>query len=306
MEQIEFLTGEATRLAALGAAARQRGDRSTEETCFREALDLALQVADLAGKAGLSATRLATLRMAAGFALDCGDTNEARRLMTDAMSVDHSPARVDEWEQVKDPAAWSEAWLVAAVRLDPPDPAALDELVCRHWKPLFGRCQILTVHHEKAHDLAQEVWNRLLRNRHALKTGGNFRAYLMTIATNLWRDSHRSARRAGPLAENRLESLDTSLSHDDSEGPTLLEGIPDLRTLAPDDQALLSLDIDQALKMLAPQLREVLVARYIDGESCAEIGRRYGRTEQSISGWIRQAAREMRAHLQGADVAVEV
>jgi len=41
----------------------------------------------------------------------------------------------------------------------------------------------------------------------------------------------------------------------------------------------------------------VLVSRFLADESCAEIGRRYGRTEQTVSGWIRQAIQEMKTFL---------
>ena len=54
---------------------------------------------------------------------------------------------------------------------------------------------------------------------------------------------------------------------------------------------------DQALARLAPQMRDVLVSRFLADESCAEIGRRYGRTEQSVSGWVRQAVQEMKIFL---------
>jgi RNA polymerase sigma factor (sigma-70 family) len=121
----------------------------------------------------------------------------------------------------------------------------------------------------------------------------------MTIATNLWRDWHRSARRAGPMADHRLESLEVAHPNDDGESLPLVDRIADPKALSPEEQALLAMDIDQALEHLTPQLREVLVARFITGESCAEIGQRYGRTEQSISGWVRQALREMKLHLQG-------
>ena len=80
----------------------------------------------------------------------------------------------------------------------------------------------------------------------------------------------------------------------------LADRIPDIKALSPKDQTLLAIDIDEALEQLTPQLREVLVARFINGESCAEIGRRFGRTEQCISGWVRQALREVKLHLEAA------
>jgi RNA polymerase sigma-70 factor (ECF subfamily) len=214
--------------------------------------------------------------------------------------ADPSCAATEEWAQSSDVATRPDAWLIAAVRRDPPDEQALDALVERYWKPLFGRCQMLTLNHERAGDLAQEAWCRLLRARHSLKPEGNFAAYLMTVATNLWRDSHRSARRAGPLADHRMASLDADLPGDDGGTTVLVDVLPDLNALDAGEQALLRLDIDRALAQLTPLLRDVLVARFLAGESCAEIGRRYGRTEQTISGWVREAIREMRLQLEGS------
>jgi len=240
------------------------------------------------------------LREAARFALDCGEAEEARRLMDEAFSAEASTKFEDEWAQLRDVTAWPDAWLIAAVRRDPPDEQALDALANRYWKPLFGRCQLLTLNHQKANDLAQEAWCRVLRARQALKPGGNFPAYLTTIATNLWRDWYRAARRAGPMADNRLESLDAAYPNEDGESAALVDRIADPKALPLEEQTLLAIDIDKALEHLTPQLRDVLVARYITGESCAEIGQRYKRTEQSISGWVRQALREMKLHLEGA------
>jgi RNA polymerase sigma-70 factor (ECF subfamily) len=197
-------------------------------------------------------------------------------------------------------SAWPDAWLIASIRHDPPNELALDELANRYWKSLFGRCHLLTLNHQKAADLAQEAWCRVLRSRHALKADGNFPAYLTTVATNLWRDSYRSAQRAGPMADHCLQSLDAAHPNESGEPLALVERIPDLRALSPADQTSLAMDIDNALEQLTPHLREVLVARFITGESCAEIGQRYRRTEQSVNGWVRQALRQMKLHLEAA------
>jgi len=195
-------------------------------------------------------------------------------------------------------AFWSDAELVSAVRCEPPNEVALDTLVSRYWDALFARCQMLTLNREKALDLAQAAWCKLLRKRQALKPDGNFPAYLNRIATNLFRDSYRAARRAGALADYRMESLDHAYSNESGEVGALVDIVPDLKSLEMEDQTLLAIDIDRALERLTPQLREVLVARFIDGESCAEIGRRYGRTEQSVSGWVREALQQMKVHLE--------
>ena len=296
----ESLLSRATSLGSLGAAARQQGEEVAAAAHFREAFGLALDAANQATDGGSHRARLDTLRAAARFALDCGEVTDARRLMNEAFSVEASTKFADEWTQLRDVAAWPDTWLIAAVRRDPPDVQALDALANRYWKTLFGRCQLLTLNHQKAGDLAQEAWCRVLRVRHALKPGGNFPAYLTTIATNLWRDWYRSAQRAGDMADHRLESLDAAHPNEDGETVALIDRIPDLKALSPEDQTLLAMDIDKALEQLTPQRREVLVARFINGESCAEIGQRYGRTEQSISGWVRQALKEVKLHLEAA------
>ena len=297
-DKIESLMSRAASLGSLGAVAREQGDERAADAHFREALKLASDAASQGAVGRSHSVRLDALRAAAGFALDCGEVMEARRLIDEAFSAEASTRFADEWAQLRDVTVWPEAWLIAAVRHDPPDVQALDALANRYWKSLFGRCQLLTANREKASDLAQEAWCRVLRTRHALKPGGNLPAYLTTIATNLWRDWYRSARRAGPMADARLESLDAANPNEDGEGVALVDRIPDLRALPPEEQTLLAMDIDNALEHLTPQLREVLVARFIIGESCAEIGQRYGRTEQSISGWVRQALREMRLYLE--------
>ena len=299
-DQIERLMSQAASLGSLGIVARHQGGEAAADAHFRQAFGLALEAANQATDGESHSARLDALRAAARFALDCGEVMKARRLIDETFSAEASTKFAEEWAQLRDVTAWPDTWLIAAVRRDPPDVQALDALADRYWKVLFGRCQLLTLNHQKASDLAQEAWCRVLRTRHALKPGGNFPAYLTTVATNLWRDRYRSAQRAGAMADHRLESLDAAYPNEDGESVALVDRISDLKALSPEDQTLLAMDIDKALEQLTPQLREVLVARFINGESCAEIGQRYGRTEQCISGWVRQALREMKLQLQGA------
>jgi len=229
-------------------------------------------------------------------ALERGDAAEARRLAADAFGGGEGTAAA--WRaQVRDVASWPDAWLIAATRRDPPDEAALDALVGRYWKPLVGRCELLALDRQRAGDLAQETWYRVLRARRALEPNGNFPGYLMTIATNLWRDWNRAARRAGPMADDRVASIDAALPADDGDTLILADVLPDLDALHADEQAALRMDVDRALERLGPRSRDVLTARFLGGESCAEIGRRYGRTEQTASAWVRQAVREMKLYL---------
>jgi RNA polymerase sigma-70 factor (ECF subfamily) len=195
------------------------------------------------------------------------------------------------------PSTWPDAWLINAIRRDQPDEEALSALVNRYWKPLYARCRMLTVDPDGARDLAQESWLRVLRARHSIEPDGHFQAYITTIATNLWRDMNRAAVRAGPMADGRIASLDSPIRADDGDSIPLINVLADPHTLSSDDQILLEMDLDNALGRLEARLRDVLVSRFIVGESAAEIGERYGRTEQAITGWIREAIRQMKIHL---------
>jgi RNA polymerase sigma factor (sigma-70 family) len=305
MNEVENLMRQAVRLAGLAAGARQVGDEPAAQESFSSAFKLAKQASDRLADRGTNTDRLELLRTAACYALECGEVVVARQLASEGIELASDAESTAEWEQLLDMGEWPDSWLVAAVRRDPPDDAALDALAARYWKLLFGRCLLLTVNHDKATDLAQEAWYRVLRARHGLKPGGNFPAYLSTVAANLWRDSHRLAKRSGPMADHRLEALDAPLPFDDGETSVLSEILPDVSALRTQEQAVLALDIDQALARLEPRLRDVLIARFLMGESCAEIGRRYGRTEQTISAWVREAIRVMKIHLREPESSVD-
>jgi RNA polymerase sigma factor (sigma-70 family) len=231
-------------------------------------------------------------------ALDAGETAAARQLLAQAVAEFPAIRFGEDWIAFWDMSSWPDGWLIAAVRRDPPDEPALDALADRHWKNLFSRCHLLTLDRDKAADLAQDAWCRILRARHALRADGNFPAYLATIATNLWRDRYRSERRAGAMGDSRMLSLDAAQRTEDGEGSFLGDLLPDLAALAASEQARLKLDVDQALDRLQPVLRDVLISRFLTGESCADIGRRYGRTEQTVSGWVRQGVLEVRRFFQ--------
>lgn len=277
-------------LAALGEAARSSGDEVTASRHFCRAMELAFAVA----AAHAAPAEHESWRLAIRCALADGQTDIARDHLATLPGLPVPP----DWEELSDASLWPDAWLVAAIRRADPDTESLDILAVRHWKHLYGRCQLLTLHRDKASDLAQEAWCRVLRNRAALRPGGNFAAYLTTVATNLWRDQHRSALRAGPLADQEMASLDLTLATPEGATVALGELLPDLNALDTQKQAKLRMDLDHALERLAPLSRDILIARFLDGESCADIGQRYGRTEQTISGWVRRAILEIRTLLE--------
>ncbi|MEO8333872.1 MAG: sigma-70 family RNA polymerase sigma factor [bacterium] len=213
--------------------------------------------------------------------------------------IERRPPRsaYDAESRPRDMSTCTDAWLIEAVRGEPLDESALDILARRHWRGLFGRCRMLTLDNDDASDLAQSAWVRVLRARRSLDPQGNFAGYLTTVATNLWRDGHRSARRAGLVSDRTMASLDAPSVNGELDAPAFGDLLPDPNALPAEDQTLLAMEIDDALSRLAPRSRDVLVSRYLHGESAAEIAQRYGRTEQSITSWLRAAISEMKVHL---------
>ncbi|MBE2214573.1 MAG: sigma-70 family RNA polymerase sigma factor [Opitutaceae bacterium] len=281
-----------------GEAARTAGDEPLAEKLFREGVvRLSAQVNTTGTRDGSQISEDALL-LGARLALHAGDLENARQIAAIARSKAQTEESMKAWHDLFDMALWGDAWLVAAARREPPEMPALDELVARHWKTLYARCRLLALDHHRASDLAQQAWCRILRARQDLRPGGNFRGYLLAAATNLWRDSLRSSQRAGPLSDQRLSCLDEVLSTDAESSTALRDVLPDAKSIRARDTIHLRMDIDRALAQLSPLMREVLVCRLISGESCASIGARHGRTEQTVSGWVREAIREMKRLLE--------
>jgi len=283
----------ALRLADLesrGTSARSSGEEGEAERLLREGLQTGLGALEVSWTDATPEARHEVTTIVVRLALHCGEVAVARDILDRANGL-------DSLEGFREMDSWPDAWLVAAARREPPEMDALNTLVSRHWKRLFATCRLLTLDREAAADLAQQTWCRVLRARRELRPGGNFPAYVKATATNLWRDARRSTRRAGDLASNRLVSLSAPVSGD-GEGGIIADIVPDDHARHTDAALLRALDVDEALKQLPPHLHDVLVSRYVLGESCASIGSRYDRTEQSISGWIREAVRQVRSFLE--------
>jgi len=288
-----------TNAAAMGlsaAVARASGDENLAVGRFENSLELlrpATRDSSLPEGAYVE-----VLQLASRLALEAGRVAEAREFARRALHLCPELEQDEAWCLLRTVSLWPDAWLVAAIRREPPDEVCLDELAERHWQPLYARCRILAADPHLASDLAQDTWRRVLRVRHLLKPGGNFPGYLSTIASNIWRDWHRAQRRAGALGKNQISSLEEVYPSASGDATTLADRVPDLAGLESRDRDQLLRAVDHALARLDPLLREVVVSRFLDGQSCAEIGRRHHRTEQTVSAWVRRAVAELRASLE--------
>ncbi len=81
---------------------------------------------------------------------------------------------------------------------------AFEELLRRYEQPLFGYLVRLTGDTADAHDLFQETFLRIFRNRASFKAGRRFAPWAYRIATNLCVDTFRKTSTA---AEDTLEPI---------------------------------------------------------------------------------------------------
>ncbi|MSU22604.1 MAG: RNA polymerase sigma factor [Opitutus sp.] len=152
------------------------------------------------------------------------------------------------------PAQRSDHALMLAVRDGELD--ALGELFERHHGPLFGFLVKLTGHRPAAEDIAQTVFQRMLKYRHTYRDDGSLTAWMYHLARRCAADYFRKAN-AAPYATDPSD-----LHYHADEAPHAAE-----RAATRDDHALLHV----ALARLDHGDREVLLLSRFQELSFAEV-----------------------------------
>jgi RNA polymerase sigma-70 factor, ECF subfamily len=137
-----------------------------------------------------------------------------------------------------------------------------------------------------ADDLTSEVFIRMIRALSGYKLqDGSFQAWLYQIAHNLLNDYYRKAsnRNQVELEENMLND-------------------PLFRRSRPVEHSLNSVALNQALKVLSSEQRDVIVMRFISGMSIAEVAQSIHKSEDAVKGLQRRALSSLRAVLADLEV----
>jgi RNA polymerase sigma-70 factor, ECF subfamily len=135
------------------------------------------------------------------------------------------------------------------------DPTALETLCRRNWRPVFRSFARYTTDPTEAEDLTQEVFLRALRALPRFTDRGvPYTAYLLTIAANVARDRWRAGPSRAVLVGDVPERADP-------------EPGPARRAIEGDRRSALV----RALDRLAPDQRQVLRLRILEGRSSAEV-----------------------------------
>ena len=127
----------------------------------------------------------------------------------------------------------------------------------------------------EAEDVVSEVFYKALRNIDGYEERGTpFVAWLYTIARNVVFDRAKQAQREAPL-----DDVDGPAVHDDVERRALLFRLVDT---------------------LPPAQRDVLVARFAQDRSIAEVARQLGRSEGAVKQLQLRAIEALRAQVRGS------
>jgi RNA polymerase sigma-70 factor (ECF subfamily) len=174
------------------------------------------------------------------------------------------------------------------------DARAFATLVARHRQPVFNFILRYVGHRQRAEDLLQETWLKVVRSSSEWEPKARFTTWVYTIARNLCVDSARKE------AFRATDSLDAPASGDEGEGRSKGELVADELGEAPDRAAhnvRLRPLLERAIASLPPEQREVFLLREYQGIGFKEIAEVTGVNENTVKSRMRYALEGLRKKL---------
>jgi RNA polymerase sigma-70 factor (ECF subfamily) len=175
------------------------------------------------------------------------------------------------------------------------DVGAFELLLRRHRAPLFTFLLRMLGDRQKAEDLAQETFLRIVKGAQAWEHRARFQTWLFTIARNLCVDQARRDR------FRRADSLDAQGPDDE---PAMVDSVPG-REIDPSrgaESARLRPVLAKALASLPEEQREVFLLREQAGVPFKEIAELTGVNENTVKSRMRYALEGLRKALAAAGV----
>lgn len=183
------------------------------------------------------------------------------------------------------------------------DARAFSTLVQRHRGPVYNFILRYVGHRQRAEDLLQETWIKVVRSSGEWQPKARFTTWVYTIARNLCVDSARKE------TFRKTDSLDAPASQDESEGRSVGDLVADEAGQTPDRAAhnvRLRPLIEQALQGLPSEQREVFLLREYQGIGFKEIAEVTGVNENTVKSRMRYALEGLRKKLEELGVDGEV
>jgi len=161
---------------------------------------------------------------------------------------------------------------------------AFEALVRRYNTPLFNFICHLLGDYDQASDVLQQVFLRFYTSLPKLGTNEPFKAWLFQVARNCCVDELRRRRRYA-IQFSQLEG-------ENSDGDvSFLNDIPDPNPLPEEliERHDLQLHLQQAIDLLPPKFRAVVILRYVSQLSFSEIGKVLSMPEATAKTYFHRA-----------------
>ncbi len=174
------------------------------------------------------------------------------------------------------------------------DARAFNTLVQRHRGPVYNFILRYVGHRQRAEDLLQETWLKVVRSSGEWQPKARFTTWVYTIARNLCVDSARKE------TFRKTDSLDAPASADESDSRSLGDTVADENAATPDRAAhnvRVRPLIEQALHALPSEQREVFLLREYQGIGFKEIAEVTGVNENTVKSRMRYALEGLRKRL---------
>jgi RNA polymerase sigma-70 factor, ECF subfamily len=163
------------------------------------------------------------------------------------------------------------------------DKDAFGELYERYLTKIYNYIYYRTGNQQDAEDLTAKVFYRAMSHIQSYEDKGvPFQAWLYRIAHNLVANFHRDQGR------RKVVPLDDYVAH------TLRSEAPDRQTEANEEQEMLL----AAIRRLPPERQEMLLLKFVEHKSNAEIGEMMNRTEGAIKSLYHRTLLALRDELQ--------
>lgn len=174
------------------------------------------------------------------------------------------------------------------------DARAFATLVQRHRGPVYNFILRFVGHRQRAEDVLQETWLKVVRNSSEWQPKAKFTTWVYTIARNLCVDSARKE------SFRKADSLDAPASNDESDGRSMGDLVADDQGQTPDRAAhnvRIRPMIEKALESLPTEQREVFLLREYQGIGFKEIAEVTGVNENTVKSRMRYALEGLRKRL---------
>lgn len=162
---------------------------------------------------------------------------------------------------------------------------SFEELVGIYQNRVFSHCYRLTNSYEDAQDLAQDVFVQAFRSLKSFRQDADFGTWLRKITVNLWINGTRRKKIVSISFDDPLPTKDGEMAREiaaSDESP--------LEKLERDES---NAQIRAALFKLAPEFRNVLILREVEGYSYEEISNLLGCTLGTVKSRLNRARKNL-------------